>query len=318
MIRSHWIVILLAALLIGLPVSAQETTGLPQSTPDSFITQTDPASLIGAYYNAISRGEYDRAYGYWEQAPRNQTAAQFAAGFADTQTARAIVRLPIFAGAGAGNIYASIPKLVTALRRDGTQQFYTGCFVLHKTNVPIGNAAEPDPNWYLREAHLRQQTTPDLNTLNDVCDQTDTLGSGLFSPSQLEPPELLQSYYSAIAAGDFVLAASYWENPSGDLFAAAYSPVLAGAQQIELFINPEIYASGAAGSIYATIPVLTVITSSNTAYYVTGCYTVRKSNVPAGDSAEPDPNWRIYDATFNPAADVLSAINTLANGCPPQ
>lgn len=316
MIRFRWILLLLAALFIGLPVSAQQTSGLPQTTPQSFTTQTDPVSLIGAYYNAISRGEYDRAYGYWEQAPRNQTAAQFAAGFADTQTARAIVRLPIFADAGAGNIYASIPTLVTALRRDGTQQFYTGCFVLHKTNVPIGNASEPDPNWYLREAHLRLQTTPDFTTLASVCDQTDTLGSGLFPQSQLEPPELLQSYYSAVATGDFGLAASYWENPPGDLFTAAYSPVLSGAQQIELFINPEIYGDGAAGSIYATIPALTLITTNNTPYYVTGCYIVRKSNVPVGNATEPDPNWRIYNAAFNPVADALTAINTLAAGCP--
>ena len=316
MIRSHWFIVLLAALFIGLPVSAQQTSGLPQTTPESFTTQTDPVSLIGAYYNAISRGEYDRAYGYWEQAPRNQTEAQFAAGFADTQTARAIVWLPVFADAGAGNVYASIPTLVTALRRDGTQQFYTGCFIAHKTNVPIGNATEPDPNWYLREGHLRQQTTPDFNTLTSVCDETDTLTSGLFPPSQLEPSELLRSYFSAVATGDFSLAQTYWENPPGDLFTAAYSPVLTGAQQIDLFVNPEIYSSGAAGSIYATIPALTIITTNNTPYYVTSCYIVRKSNVPAGNATEPDPNWHIYNAAFIPVTDALTAVNTLAAGCP--
>ncbi len=319
MIRSHWIIALLAALLIGLPVSAQETIALPQATPELFNTQTDPVSLIGAYYNAISRGEYVRAYGYWEQAPRNQTEAQFEAGFADTQTARAIVRLPIFTDAGAGNIFASLPTLVTALRRDGTQQFYTGCFVVHKTNVPVGDAIEPDPNWYLREGTLKQQTTPNFDTLNNVCDETDTLTSGLYPPSQLEPTELIQSYFSAIATGDFVLVGSYWENPPGDLFVPSYSAVLTGAPSIDVYVNPMYFSEGAAGSIYANVPVLTVVTAAdNTPYYITGCYIVRKSNVPAGNATEPDPNWHFYNATFSQAADTLSAINTLALGCSPQ
>jgi len=317
MIRS--IFLLLVALFIGLPVSAQRTTALPESTPNTFTTQTDPVSLIGAYYNAISRGEYDRAYSYWEQAPRNQSEAQFAAGFADTQTARAIIRLPIFTDAGAGNIYASIPTLVTALRRDGTQQFYTGCFVAHKTNVPVGNAAEPDPNWYLREGTLRQQTAPNFSTLDTACDETDTLTSGLFSVSQFEPPELIQSYFSAIATGNFPLAASYWENPPGDLFAASYSSIVTDAQGIELYVNPEIYASGAAGSVYANIPALALVTAAdNTPYFLTGCYIVRRSNVPAGNATEPDPNWYFYNATFSQAVDAASAVDILAAGCEPQ
>src|SRR5262245_4349722 len=89
--------LLLPVLIITLPVAAQQATPpplLPATTPDEFTTRTDPASLIGAYYNAISRGDYARAYSYWESAPGNQTETQFAAGFADTLSARAIVRLP--------------------------------------------------------------------------------------------------------------------------------------------------------------------------------------------------------------------------------
>ena len=85
MSRLFWIFgLIVAVLLMVAPVSAQQAP----ATTYEYIERGDPVSLIGAYYNAISLGEYDRAYAYWEQAPGNQTAAQFAAGFADTAAVR--------------------------------------------------------------------------------------------------------------------------------------------------------------------------------------------------------------------------------------
>ena len=158
-------IVVLSLLLVG-AVGAQQN---PNAFP--FTVTTDPASLIGSYYNAISLKDYPRAYSYWETAPDNQTEAQFAAGFSDTASAVALVTVPYLTDAGAGNIFASLPVVVIAQRTNGTQAYFAGCFVAHKTNVPVGNATEPDPNWYLRSADLVQVTTAyaALNSMATAC-----------------------------------------------------------------------------------------------------------------------------------------------------
>src|SRR4030095_16913430 len=133
------------------------------------------------------------------EAPDNQTEAQFAAGFGDTLSASAVVRLPIFEDAGAGNVFASVPTLVVAERRDGSTVFFAGCLTTHKSNVPVGNATEPDPNWYLQKGALTQVQTPDLAVLNSACDPEYSLTDNPNPvPLQLTPVDLIESYFTML------------------------------------------------------------------------------------------------------------------------
>jgi hypothetical protein len=284
-------------------------------TPTPFDQQTEPAALIGSYYNAITLKDYTRAYNYWEQAPGGRTEAQFAAGFADTAGAQAVIRLPIFTDAGAGNLFASIPTLVIAERNDGSTAYFAGCFTAHKTNVPEGNATEPDPNWYIREGTLRAQTALDLTALDTACEETESLTEPVNTTiSQLDPVALIQSYFMELLTGS--TASTFWQGTLGDLFAAQYN--LAGAADVQLYVNPEILVEGAAGSAYAGIPALTVFTDADgNANYVVGCYTARRSSVPVGNATEPDPNWYFEDATLISAADAAAAVAQLAQVCLP-
>jgi hypothetical protein len=316
--------LLLAALLIAVPAAAQQATPtplIPTTAPDEFALRTDPASLIGAYYNAISRGDYARAYSYWESAPGNQTQAQFAAGFADTLTARAIVRLPIFQDPGAGNVYAAIPAVVIAERRDGSTQFYSGCFTVHKINAPIGNPPVNDPNWYLQKGELKQVQSPDLAALDTACpaglEYTLVTDPNLL-PNQLDPVALITSYFNLLLTNQSQQAETYWESGVGDLFQPTYDSLLAGAKNVQLYINPDVFTDGAAGSIYASIPALTVITPTNgTPIYIAGCYVGRLADVPVGDATTPDPNWHFYNAELTTVTDVPSAIALMDEGCVP-
>lgn len=313
--------LLLAALLLVVPVAAQSTPtpNIPLQTPLEFTTTTDPVSLVGAYYNAISRGDYARAFGYWETPPNNQTPAQFAAGFSDTLSARAFVRLPVYIDAGAGNLHAQLPTLLIAEHRDGGTVYYAGCLTAHKTNVPVGNAAEPDPNWYLQEGDLVQYPAPDFTLLDTTCEFTESLVAPTAPPNATTPSGLIASYFTALAQGDTALAAAHWQNPPGDLFEATYGSQTSQAQAIDLYINPEIFSEGAAGSVYATIPALTLLReNANTFIYITGCYTARLVNVPVGNAAEPDPNWHFSAGAFTPALDAADAIGLLTKGCTAQ
>ncbi len=59
--------LLLVGMLLALwtPVSAQ--TPVPQ--PLAYDNPNSPVDLLASYYNAINRGEYQRAYNYWQNAP---------------------------------------------------------------------------------------------------------------------------------------------------------------------------------------------------------------------------------------------------------
>ncbi len=310
--RRIWILItVILSLCFVFPTVAQTPV------PMQFATQTDPASLIGSYYNAITLMDYPRAYSYWESAPGNRTEAQFAAGFSDTLSAQVLVQLPIFEDAGAGNVHASIPTLLIANRKNGTQAYYTGCFITHKTNVPVGNATEPDPNWYLQSATLKQQSTLNLTALATACAQPVSLMDGTVPLSQLDPLQTVASYFTALATGQ--VATTYWEDPNNDVVYQTYGKELTHQVSLDLYVNPVIDAEGAAGSVYAMVPALVVLnTPDNSHMYLTGCYTLRKSNIPVGNATEPDPNWHFYNAAIGElGTDVSAAIATVAQGCTP-
>jgi hypothetical protein len=281
-----------------------------------FTSRTDPVSLIGAYYNAISRRDYQSAYSFWETPPDNATLEQFAAGFADTQSARAFVRLPIVTDAGAGNIFASLPTLVIATRTDSSQQIFAGCFTTHRTNVPVGNATEPDPSWFLRDATLQPQGALDFAALENVCEQSSSLVGTAPASVQFDPATLIGSYFSAIVQGNPNGAAAYWENQSENILNTVFGRYFTDAQSVNVYVDPQIFGEGAAGSAFARVRTLALVTAAGGDLHILPiCLTTRKSNVPAGNATEPDPNWFFYDARIIEAASVTDALDLLPMIC---
>jgi hypothetical protein len=272
--------------------------------------------LVASYYNAISRGEYGRAYHYWETAPNNQTEAQFAAGFSDTFGAQAIVRLPIFTGVATGHEYASIPTLVIGTRLNDSIVLYTGCFVAHKVNVPVGNATEPDPNWRLQTGNLRQQTSLNLGALDSACDNSLSLASSMNPLSQFDPVLLIQSYYSAISQGFYSTAYRYWETAPNNQTEAQFTAGFSDTVSVSAYIGLPVHSDAGAGNIYASIPALVVAgrIDGSTAYFA-GCFTAHKVNVPVGNATEPDPNWYLRDANMQQVFSAAAGINRVLEGC---
>jgi hypothetical protein len=314
--------VLAMLLVLVMPAAAQQATPTlapPLTIPDTFDSQLDPAALVGSYYNAISRGEYQRAYNYWESAPNNQTEAQFAAGFSDTFGATAIVRLPIVTGVGAGNEYASMPTLVIGTRLNGTTVIYTGCFVAHKVNVPVGNATQPDPNWRLQTGNLRQQTSLNLGALDTACDNSLSLASNLNALSQFDPSLLVKSYYSAISQGLYSVAYSYWENAPNNQTEAQFAAGFADTVSVSTYIGLPIHSDAGAGNIYASIPTLVIAGRSNgTTAYFAGCFTAHKVNVPVGNATEPNPNWYLRDGNLRQVFSAVEGVNVVLEGCGAQ
>jgi len=112
-----------------------------------------PEDLLTAYYNAIVLQDYARAYDYWS-APLDQTLEQFSAGFSDVADIEIYVHLAGLSEGAAGTIYSTLPVLLNVTRRAGDPQYFIGCFVMRRSNVPVGDAVEPDPNWSIYSADL--------------------------------------------------------------------------------------------------------------------------------------------------------------------
>jgi hypothetical protein len=118
-----------------------------------FDDSAQPVNLLTSYYDAIARGDYARAYSYWEGQPRNQTLQRFTQGFARTANIQVVVGLVFQNEGAAGSIYTDIPTVITATN-NGTPQFFAGCFIARKSNVLVGNATQPDPNWHFYSATI--------------------------------------------------------------------------------------------------------------------------------------------------------------------
>jgi hypothetical protein len=130
--------------------------GSDRANPPLIANWNDPVALINAYYNAINRHEYARAYSYWENpgAPNGVTAnfGDFTSGYANTVAVN-VTTGDVTSDAGAGNIFYQVPVVIVARQTDGSIQRFYGCYLLHRVNVEIGNTTPPYPI-ALRAAHI--------------------------------------------------------------------------------------------------------------------------------------------------------------------
>jgi hypothetical protein len=141
-------------------VQAASACSLVESfpTPSGYNNLLSAVDTITSYYDAIAAHDYSRAYYYWPNGAPGQTLVQFAQGFAGTTDIGVVVGLSFQMDAAAGSAYTSVPVLITA--KDWNQpQLFVGCFVARKSNVPVGNATTPDPNWYLYSANINAVST---------------------------------------------------------------------------------------------------------------------------------------------------------------
>jgi hypothetical protein len=130
--------------------------GSNQVSPLLVANWNDPVALVNAYYNAISRHEYARAYSYWENpsAPNGVTASfgDFANGYANTAAVN-ISTGDVTSDAGTGNIFYQVPTVIAATQTDGAIQQFYGCYLLHRANVEMGDSTPPY-RIALRAAHI--------------------------------------------------------------------------------------------------------------------------------------------------------------------
>lgn len=155
--------------LLDTACDSTQMLSLTQAPPENL---TSPVGLLASYFGAIAQGDYARAFSYWENPPE-ASERQFAEGFDNTTDVGLVLRLDITVEGAAGSVYSSLPALVTATDMKAGYQYFAGCYVARKSNVPVGDATEPSPDWHLYSAHVNaiSYEADGLSLLQGVCAQ---------------------------------------------------------------------------------------------------------------------------------------------------
>ena len=116
-------------------------------------------AVIEAYYDAINKRDYARAYRYWgsEGHASRQTLEQFSAGFAETESVRVETGNPGRIEPAAGSRYVEVPVDITARTAAGQSQRFRGTYTLRRG--VIEGAAPQQYQWHIYAAKIRQEAS---------------------------------------------------------------------------------------------------------------------------------------------------------------
>ncbi len=128
---------------------------------------------------------------------------------------------------------------------------------------------------------------------------------------------MLATYFDAISRKDYGAAAAYRVREGGGTpdpsIATTLAADYASASSVMPVVNPLVPYGAAAGSQYAPVPTLLVISQTDgSKRYVAGCVQARRANPFVFDPPQ-DTGWEVDRETFSPASSADA--NALATGC---
>lgn len=311
------------------------TTSSGNTQPDYLDDRSTATGLINSYFNAINRHEYLRAYSYWRNpAASNGTFDHFQSGY-ETTTHVEITFGQIGGDAGAGQMYYSVPVILTAQTNDGNTQDYAACYILHLSQptfqeppfqglsidqgmavaiasganisdqlanacsgqgLPVGNPINPAP----------QTNTSDISNANYLDDRSD-------------PILVLSSLFNAINRHEFARAYGYWKDPSASPDTPSYTDFSNGYADTNsvTFLAGEYTVDAGAGNYYYSVPV--VISSQlndGTQQTFAGCYVLHMSNASI-QATPPFSPLAIRSANITAIPSPADPASVMPSNCMP-
>lgn len=162
------LVVALAAIVLmsgcqrAAPPSSQPQAGATPAPVDTAMrvedSADDAASVIRAYYRAISEKRYDDAYHLWvsEGAASGKSLQAFRDGFAHTASVEVTLGTPGGMQGAAGSRYIEIPVQIHAITTDGGRQTFNGAYTLRRSVV---DGATPEQRaWRIYSAKIRPES----------------------------------------------------------------------------------------------------------------------------------------------------------------
>lgn len=293
--------------------------------------RSTPTGLIMSYFNAINRREYRRAYAYW----RDPAAAagpfeKFEQGYQNTESVE--VKLGTIGGdPGAGQMFYSVPALLTAKTSDGKTQTYAACYVLHLSQpgiqaeppfIPLGMergkaralAAGDNPD----DALAKACGSADFPSGQPIIPTPQTNREDISKDNYLDdrsgPVEVLSSLFNAVNRKEYARAYGYWESPEApfDAFQKGYAETESVAMT-----TGQVTGDAGAGQRYYSVPVvLKVQTTGGAAQTFAGCYTLHLAN-PQMQAALPFRPLAVQSAKVKQVENGADPAGLLAEGCKP-
>jgi hypothetical protein len=231
----------------------------------------------------------------------------FRAGFADTAFVLLAIHPPTWYDGAAGSAYAEVPTLLMATHNDASQHNYVGCYVVRSSNVEGA-----PPGWWLFDATVSPTpgSSADANLLVGACAHP---SPGPPEPAYEQfgdPVQLLASYFNAINLKDYARAWDYWENPPNPNF-ADFQNGYADTDSAFLVVSPPVGYEGAAGSSYAQVPSILLVTHADASQHnFAGCYVASSPNLG------PDAGtWSLNDAEVQALPSGAVNAHMLAGAC---
>jgi len=326
---------------VTLPPPAPSPTLAPPPTPTSIPVpnlpamlddRSTPTGLILSYFNAINRKEYLRAYGYYTTP--SQTAgvfSAFAAGYQNTAAVTVSLGIPGNDN-GAGQIYYTVPALLTAVSTSGVTTHFAACYILHLSQpgvqgkppfaplsinigkaIPLANNADPAA---ALTAACSGPDFPQGRPMNPV-PQTNTqdISQNNYLDERSEALNVVKSLLNAINRKEYVRAYSYWQNPTtapGPF--AAYQQGFANTASVEATFGMVISDAGA-GQLYYRVPVAEKVkTTAGAIQTFVGCYTLHLSQ-PAIQAEPPYIPLGITQGKLNLVDNNANIQPLLATAC---
>lgn len=100
-------------------------------------SRSTPEGIISSFWNALNRQEYSRAYSYFE-APAIFPGPYitFKTGYLETRNVSGAITPPEKLAA-TGNWYWKVPVIMRSETKNGIQQAYVGCYIVHQSDPQL-------------------------------------------------------------------------------------------------------------------------------------------------------------------------------------
>ncbi|HEX7541139.1 MAG TPA: hypothetical protein VF352_03330, partial [Anaerolineales bacterium] len=312
------------------PAPVATNTAAPNPTIANYLDdRSTPSQLIVSFYSAVNRQEYLRAYNYWINPSTSLGSfTSFANGYKDTASVD-LVFGQITMGAGAGQIYYTVPVILKTTAKNGTRANWAACYVVHQSQP--ANFGEPpfDPMGIDRgSAKPSDINASDASMLATACsgypiggNQVVISGSNLnidknnYLDNRSGPVETVSSLLNALNLKQYVRAYSYFQNPA--TFPGSYDPYAAGYSDTDVITATFGIAQsqGAAGSLYYKMPLaMKVLTTSGVTQTFVGCYTLHLAQ-PSLQATPPFQPLGIITGTFKQVANGTDVNALLPTAC---
>lgn len=155
------------ALLTSALLMLAGSAGLAQSEPPAYLDNcSDAAAIVKSFYNAINRGEYARAWGYFGDTKPSRDFQAFVKGFENTQSVQIVTGSPGVEGA-AGSTFFSLPVAFLATNKDNSEQVFAGCYTVRQVNPQIQEP--PFRGLVIEKAELKPSEQPFEEKLPEKC-----------------------------------------------------------------------------------------------------------------------------------------------------